>query len=644
MATGEPSIVGADSPERIERVLFGDFELRRPTLELLRDGKPVPLQRQPAKVLDLLLDNPGALVSRAQLQRHVWGTDIQVDFDQGLNYCMKQIRRALGDSADTPRYIATEPRRGYRFLASVRVAEPPQEPDSPVDGTWLRRVGWRRWSLGALVPTLLVAVAVTFLRHGDSGNPAMPRRLVVLPFVDLSPEGGAAILGSGLSQELTTQLARSYGDRLEVIASTSAMTYQDTEKSIEQIRSELWVDYVLEGSVRRAGDRLRITAQLIRASDQSHLWAATYDNELGDLLRWQSEVAVEVAAAAMPELLEPASGDADSGSPPVLVEIPAEAYESYLEGRYFADKANRGKEDWSSFDAARKAFERALALAPEAADIHARLAWVRLRLARRPADYQEVAAMAHRALELAPGKSRALELLAFLDFYGSRWESAERRLTAALDNEPALATAHHLHGLLLSARGRHEEAIAAVEKARRLDPASLEVESDRALLYLHARRYQEAIRYALRTIELDPGYPWNYRWIVAAALAEGDHALALRQARAEIDALSATGFRPPPSRPIEDLEDYWRWRLQSVSELAPRGELAVIHLGLSDHDRALELLAAGCRITSDWVLQFLDVDPRFDPLRGDPRFGDVLDCVRRTGERADSGNQTPEGR
>ena len=405
------------------------------------------------------------------------------------------------------------------------------------------------------------------------------------------------------------------------------MTYRHTAKPIDQISEELGADFVLEGSIRRVEERLRITAQLICTASQSHMWADTFESELGDLLRWQTEVAGKVATAAVPALLKSGPGRSSSNDVPVLLDISAEAYEAYLEGRYFADKGQRGFRDFSSFQAARRAFERALELAPEVADIHARLAWVRLRLAGDSDDFRSAAALARRALELDPDLGRALEILAFLDFYGSRWESAESRLVTAIEHEPALASAHHLYGLLLSAQGRHDEAIAAVERARRLDPVSLVVRSDRALLHLYARRNQEAIRCALQAIDLEPRYPWNYRWIIAAALAEGDRDLALRQARAEM--LHTAGAGPAASEPIEDLEDYWQWRLRSASEFATPGELAPVHLGLGDSERALEILMAGCGAARDWMRQFLAVDPRFDPLRGNPRFEEVIRCARR---------------
>ncbi|MEM7351820.1 MAG: winged helix-turn-helix domain-containing protein [Acidobacteriota bacterium] len=628
---------GSRPGEPHRRSRFGDFEYCPETTELWRDGQLVPLQPQPAKVLELLLDHAGNLVLREQLRAHVWGDEVEVDFDQGLNYCLKHIRRALGDSAEAPTYIATVPRRGYRFLAPVRVVDQAKVPMSPQVRSPVRRLAW-----GAIALGLGLFMAGALLRPAGAPPIDAPPRLVVLPFVDLSPAGDDAILGAGLAQELTTRLARRHGDRLGLIASTSAMTYRGSDKPIDQISAELGVDFVLEGSVRRStdrdrsepgrGERLRITAQLIRAADQSHVWANTYETDPKDLLTWQAEVANEVATAALPPILAAAASRSTQGHHPPLPDLSPEAYEAYLEARYLAEQTVWGAPDPRSLAAARRAFERTLELAPGTADAYSRLAWVRVHLAASTTDQAEAEALAHRALELDPQQSRARALLAFSSFNRFQWDAAEAHVLRAIAQEPQLPTAHQLNAYLLSAQGRHDEAVAAIETARRLDPVSLDVGADRALLYFYARRYKEAIRHARQVIELDPQFPCAYRWLIAAALADGDRKLALQQARAEVAALVASHHSQPPRAPIESLEDYWRWRLGELHD-HPRArpvspaESSVSYVQLGENERAIEGLIEACRSRSGWMLSFLDVDPRFDALRGDPRFDEILDCV-----------------
>ena len=231
---------------------FGPFELD-PANGDLREGRAlIKLQPQPLKVLSLLASRAGQLVSRAEIQKQIWTDDTFVDFDQGLNYCIRQIRAALCDNAGTPRFIETVPRRGYRFLAGVEEV---------------------------------------------STAPAVGRRvmLAVLPFDNLSGDEEQDYFSDGLTDEMISQLARLNPQRLGVIARTSAMKYKHTDSSIDIIGRQLGVSYILEGSVRRSASRVRVTAQLVQVSDQSHLWAQSYDHDLGDMLALQGDVAHAIA-------------------------------------------------------------------------------------------------------------------------------------------------------------------------------------------------------------------------------------------------------------------------------------------------------------------------------------------------------------
>jgi len=261
---------------RLAGVHFGAFELDLRTLELRRSGVLVRLQPQPARALALLARRAGDLVTREEIRAEVWDASTFVDFDQGLNFCVRQIRGALGDQADAPRYLETLPRRGYRFVAPVK----------PIEET-----------------------------AGEA--PRFPRvMLAVLPFESLSPGKDPRYFSDGLTEETITRLARLEPERLGVIARTSTSVYRNAVKSVEEVGRELGVDYVLEGSVRHAGERLRVTAQLIQVRDQSHLWAESYERRGADALDVQDEVARRIVAVLEARLLGRALPSAEGGGLP----------------------------------------------------------------------------------------------------------------------------------------------------------------------------------------------------------------------------------------------------------------------------------------------------------------------------------------
>ncbi|HEY7516241.1 MAG TPA: winged helix-turn-helix domain-containing protein, partial [Vicinamibacteria bacterium] len=326
---GHSAIPTAIDEEGAARALrFGAFELDLQSGELRRSGVLVHLQQQPAKVLVLLARRSGELVTREEIQREVWGGTF-VDFEQGLNFCVKQIRAALGDQADTPRYLETLPRRGYRFLAPVeRIVDSREPSESPVGegplpgGPAQSARTWAAWGTGLL---LLLLGALVLFRPAPPPARAM---LAVLPFENLSPDPAHDFFSDGLTEELITQLARLQPERLGVIARTSANVYKKAPKPVEEVGRELGVDYVIEGSVRREGDRLKVTAQLIRVKDQTHVWAESYERRLADSLSIQDDLARRVVQALQSRLLDaPPSAPARNGPDP-------SAYDAYLKGRY----------------------------------------------------------------------------------------------------------------------------------------------------------------------------------------------------------------------------------------------------------------------------------------------------------------------
>lgn len=625
-----------------ERLVFVDFELLPDTGELRRGGIPVKLQPQPARVLELLARRAGEIVTREEIQRQVWGEGTFVDFEQSLNFSIKQIRRALADSATSPRFIETVPRRGYRFLATVEVErpEPPPTripapvvtlvpvPPAPVPAPVAPR-GPRPWAFISVLSTLALALALGIVL-GYRGGPRTPLRpkVAVLPFAapDASPEGEA--LADGLTEDVITELAKRYPEQLGVIARTSAAPYRGTAKRPKEIGRELEVDYLVTGSVRRVdSDEVEISAQLVRISDETHLWADEARGRLGVPL--EREIAAELASALE---LRPERDEPDHTA------VPPEAYAAYLEGRQLLYQ-----KDWSGAEAA---LRRAVELAPDFARAWAMLPEAMVYRQDRPERLVPPAlAAAERALALAPELAEAHLAMHKVQLYSLYdWAAAGRELERAVELEPGLARVHEKYAHYLASLGRHDAAIAEMRLAQGLDPVARVINANLAWHYYLGRRYDEAVRQARHTLDMYPDDPWTLMVLAFVAHLQGDR-------RAETEALAglaaATRWEsvaPPPAR-LAEPEDYWRWRLRAIEERArrvplPPQELLSSTVALGDRERSLALLEEGCRERWGNMLVFTAVEPMMDPLRADPRFDRALDCIgipdegQRAGARA----------
>src|SRR5437667_5346086 len=295
---GASVVTGSSEPSLLR---FGVFELDPKSGELRKAGVEINLPPQPAKVLVLLATRAGQLVTRDELRQQVWGKETFVDFEHGLNSCIKQIRAALDDHPETPHYIETRPRRGYRFIAPVQeVSARAVTPGAPSEGlpTTALRIRPRRYSIAIVALVLALFATGYFARFAPTRHAVSPAdkiMLAVLPFENLTGDPRQEYLSDGLTEEMITQLGRMHPERLGVIARTSAMQYKKTQKGMDQIGRELGVAYVLEGSLRRAGDHVRVSAQLIQVRDQTHLWAESYERDLRDILALQSDVAQAIA-------------------------------------------------------------------------------------------------------------------------------------------------------------------------------------------------------------------------------------------------------------------------------------------------------------------------------------------------------------
>ncbi len=633
---------------------FGLFELDPARQELRRRGVLLKLQAQPLKVLALLVERAGEVVSRQQIRHHIWGEETFVDFEQGITVCIRQIRHVLGDSAASPRFVETVPRQGYRFLAEVDHQPPPQaDQQTPelVDAQVASMPRQSVWRPGAAVIVVLSMLVVGTLMAARSRPPATlesgvtsetDRRLdagllLVLPFTTLGDHRAEDHLGAGLTEDLITEISRRFGGRLGVIARTSATNLGRTSEgtpshSLDSAR-RLGAGHVVEGSVRRQGDRVRITARLVRTDDEVHLWAGRYDRELVGLIDVAGEVSQKIGQALALEL-----GLETTGEPAGSAATDPLAYEAFLQGRY---ELSRQRPNGSWPDGAIAAAGNHLRQALEI-DAGFAPAWVELsKVLRFQAGPRQGPLQARealdRALALDDTSARAHRRLAMLRFY-SDWdiEGARVSFERALELDPGFAAVHHDIAAYYSVNGRHDEAVASVKRALRLDPLSPSVASDVGWYYYFGRRWSEAIEASRRTLELQPGFFWAKRCILQAAMAAGDFETAAEQGlqdMRELGAAPADVEAVASADAVSGVEAYWRWRLTHLSSGAEGAkriraiELADIHMALGEPEPALAALERAHKEHIGWILPFLRVHPLYDPLRSDPRFRRLVEKI-----------------
>ena len=562
----------------MSRVRFGQFELDPASGELCAGDAPVRLQPQPLKVLTMLVRRAGRLVTRDEIQREVWTDDTFVDFDQGLNYCIRQIRTALRDDAHSPRYIETIPRRGYRFVADIRPA-----------------------SVGAERRTMLV----------------------VLPFEDLSGAAGQEYFSDGLTEEMISQLGRLNPQRLGVIARTSAMRYKHTDKRIDAIGRELGVSYVLEGSVRRSGDRVRVTAQLVLITDQAQVWADSFERQVGDILALQSDFAHAIATQIGIQLAP--HEQVRLGSQRA---VDAGAYDAYLKGRYFWKKRSR-----EALQRSVQYLKQAIEIDSEYAPAYAGLADVHL----TQLDYnylppREAFALAERvlvdALRLDNTRPEPHASLGHLRLHQFEWIAAARQFTRAIELNGGYDTAHYYYANLLAAFGRFDEAIAEANRTIALDPLSPNTRQNRLFILYLARRYDEAVAEVAETIEMDPAYTALHYYLGLVYERQGAYDRALeafhkvspKKHDRGATVLSAIGYTHARAGDRAAALDVLR-QLEELSarEYVSPYDLALLHLALGDDERAFVYLWKAYDAYSSF-LPFVNVDARLDDVRANPRF------------------------
>jgi TolB-like protein/DNA-binding winged helix-turn-helix (wHTH) protein/Flp pilus assembly protein TadD len=648
---------------------FGDFELDVAAYELRRRGRPVKLGRQPMDLLILLVEGRRQLVSRSDIVDRLWGKDVFVDVDTGVNTAISKIRQALRDSPEAPAFVETVPGKGYRFIATVETvfpstdpapggpepdlsptrrevsgngsepaqphAQPAAAPSTSAESAVARTVetigpsGSRSGSRSRLAVGLsivVVAIAIVAFTRLKGGGVGSSVTLAVLPFANLGSDPEREYLAAGLTDETSASLAQIDPAHLSVKGRT--LRYKGTTKTAAEIGQELSVDYLVESSIRAEGARLRVTVTLIRVRDQEHVWSQFYDREPTSLLGLQQELSTAIAEQVRLRL----SPDRMSGLGRRQTQN-EEAYDAYLRGRY---QINRRTPDGNA--RAIELFNRALAIDPNYA-----LAWSDLAFAygagtingdARPADVGPRArAAALNAVRANPDLSEA-QLARGYDLWMIEWDwkAAESALRLAVDLDPSNATAHRILGHALSQFGQQAEADTAMRRARELDPLDATNRGLSSVVAFQGRDAAAAIEHARRAISLDPGLWIGYIGLGQAYELAGDHALAL-EALADAARLPGGG-----NSKVLSLKGYILARmgradaarevlatLEALSRerYVPPYASALVYAGLGEREAMFEALEKAYAVR-DVHLIYLPVGAQWDPYRTDPRFVDLL--------------------
>ena len=621
----------------------GDFRLGshlvRPSLNEISSVDGVKhLEPKLIQVLVCLAERAGEVVSKEQILAGVWAGVFVTD--DVLTRGISELRRALGDDAREPQYIQTITKKGYRLIAPVGRPEEPapslnEQPEPAPSTSTSRLTSWKRFLPVVVVAGISLLVLLAYLwwksARDASSSPEESIVLAVLPFENLSGSRDQDYFSDGLTEEMITELGHLHPDRLRVIARTSALQYKGSRKGIRQIAHELRAEYIVEGSVRKEGERVRITVQLIQASDETHLWAENYDRQLSGVLAMQSEVARSVARKIRIALSE--RQELRLARRRTLV---PRAHEAYLRGRFLVNERTP-----ADLKKAAEFFRLAIAEDAAYAQPYAGLADALILLTeyddmppREAMPQAEKAAL--KAVELDDGLAEAHSSLGMYRYsYEWNWKGAESEFLRAIALNPSYTTAHHWYANLLSSLGRYEEARAQLQRVSELNSFSpIERTALAWRVYGSAGRLEDGIREARAVIEIEPNYGIAYRRLGLLYLLSGKREEGLAEIRRGMPpgqpgplaladlgyAYAILGQKDQALKILGDLE------LHSRSRYVDASRIALIETGLGDGVRAIEWLQTGLE-QRDMGMLVLRADPRFAPLRADPHFQAILRSV-----------------
>jgi TolB-like protein/DNA-binding winged helix-turn-helix (wHTH) protein/tetratricopeptide (TPR) repeat protein len=642
--------VSMGTSESAAPIRFGAFELDATNGELRKAGITLKIHPQPLQVLLLLTQHAGEVVTREQIREQLWGQNTFVDFEHGINFCIAQVRGTLGDNSEKPRYVETLARRGYRFIAPVtkgatpaaltadeRIAErqpgelfPEVANPAGAAGTVrppLAGVSTRKWkySLAALSLVVITAAALGWQWRSRQGEPTI-RSIAVLPLQNLSNDSEQEYFSDGMTDALITYLAQI--NSLKVISRTSSMQYKQTKKSLPEIARELSVDGIIEGTVQRSGDRVRITAQLIHGPSDKHIWANSYEGDLRDVFTLERDVTEDIARQIQTRLVTKKRVEQTQPRP-----MDPKALEAFLQGNYHLNKQSRGSGDEEKKQAA-EYFQQAIAADPNFTPAYRGLG---LAHGNRLLGSREDFAIARKAwekvVEIDPHYSPGRVNLAVSKWTPDLdWRGAEEDLRQAVALDPNSAAGHSALCNLLVVMGHVDEGLRECRIAQRVDP----FDEDSALgLYL-GRDYDGSIAMLRIMLQKDPTDGFAHCFIFPDYMMKAMNKESIQElgqcfsllGQPEMAgniqrAFEASGYHAAIRQWAKDME-----HLQETHQAFLPANLAIAYTILGDKDRAfywLEQAYDHRDLTSfDEGVYYMGAEPMYDPLRSDPRFQDLL--------------------
>jgi TolB-like protein/DNA-binding winged helix-turn-helix (wHTH) protein/Tfp pilus assembly protein PilF len=636
------------TPELSDIVLFGPFKLDLKAGELQKHGRSIRLQEQPFQILKILLEHSGQVVAREELRKRLWPDDTNVEFGHSINSAINRLRDVLGDTPEKPKYVETVARRGYRLvlpvereligspIPTVPVAEAHMESAisstavpfnsqvSPPEPTETSRNKKARKVAGLVALCALAAGLTLESQRRHWLQPPLRRitSLAVLPLENVSIGKAPDYFADGMTDELITELGKI--SALRVISRTSVMRYQGAQKPVAEIARDLHVDGVIEGTVLRSGNRVRVTAHLIQAVPEAHVWTDQYERDLGDVMALQDDLARQIAKQIKVKLTPQEQSRFANARP-----VSARAHEAYLKGRYLFNRRTD------------QALEKSIALLQQAIDADPRYALAYAGLAEsycalvgyaelRPGEaFPNAEKAATKALEIDDTLAEAHTALGFVQScYHRNWQAAEREFRRAMDLNPNYATAHLWYGEHLRNLGQAELEIAEFKRARELDPLSLAVNAGLGRGLSDGRHFDEAIEQCRKTLELEPNFAQAHWCLGLGYLGKArydDAILKLQRAK-------ALGMAPVAlcwlsyAYEVAGKKTEARKVLREYMKLSRNGQvspyfMARIYAGLGEKNQAFEWLDRAYK-EGDWMRLMLD--PFFDRLRSDPRFHELL--------------------